>query len=506
MPHPQTLADLFSRADSKQPAVIMPEDERVITYASLAAQIDALAGRLHQTGLEAGQAVAVVLPNGPEYLVSFLGVTCARLVAAPLNSAYKADEFRFYLEDSGARAVITSSDAETVHEVARSLKLPVWNANRSATGAVQVSGPNLPAAAGAAPEPPRPEDIALFLHTSGTTSRPKGVPLTHGNLMTSIGNIAAHYQLDPADTGLVVMPLFHVHGLIGATLSSLYAGAKIVLPTRFSASAFWPAVKSHGVTWYSAVPTIHQVLLSRADADNAPARSGLRFIRSCSAALAPATLAQLESRFQAPVLEAYAMTEASHQMTSNPLPPGMHKPGSVGKGANVDVAIMDEAGTLLLSGTQGEVVVRGANVTRGYHNNPEANKAAFTNGWFRTGDRGVLDSEGYLTLIGRIKELINRGGEKISPLEIDAALLTHPDVVEAASFAAPDPKYGEEVHAAVVTKADVSVTELQRHCKDRLADFKIPKVVHFVKELPKGPTGKVQRRFLNDFFRCSGSQ
>jgi acyl-CoA synthetase (AMP-forming)/AMP-acid ligase II len=244
------------------------------------------------------------------------------------------------------------------------------------------------------------------------------------------------------------------------------------------------------------VPTIHQVLLSRADADEAPAHCNFRFIRSCSAALAPATLAELESRFDAPVLEAYAMTEASHQMTSNPLPPAVHKPGSVGRGTNVGVAIMDEAGNLLPTGTAGEVVVRGLNVTRGYHNNPEANAAAFTNGWFRTGDRGVLDAEGYLTLIGRIKELINRGGEKISPLEVDAALLSHPAVAEVATFAAPDPKYGEEVRAAVVLKGNATEAELLAHCRDRLADFKVPKVLYIVKELPRTATGKIQRRHV----------
>jgi acyl-CoA synthetase (AMP-forming)/AMP-acid ligase II len=496
MQHTQTLADLLARAERNRPAVILPEENGTVTCASLASQIEALASQLGR--LDPGQVVAIVLANGLEYLVSFLGATRARLVAAPLNPAYKAEEFRFYLEDSGARGVITSADAVTVRQTAESLGLPVWIAGRDERGSVQLTGPGVTSAA--SPAPPQSDDVALFLHTSGTTSRPKGVPLTHGNLMTSIRNIAAHYQLSPADTGLVVMPLFHVHGLIGATLSSLYAGATIVLPARFSAGSFWPAVKSHRVTWYSAVPTIHQVLLARADSDGAPVRSGFRFIRSCSAALAPTTLAQLESRFHAPVLEAYAMTEASHQMTSNPLPPGIHKPGSVGRGTNVDVAMMDETGNLLPAGSQGEVVIRGDNVTRGYHNNPEANQAAFTNGWFRTGDRGVFDSDGYLSLIGRIKELINRGGEKISPLEIDAALLTHPAVAEAACFAAPDPKYGEEVHAAVVARNEVTVNELQSYCGSRLADFKIPKVIHLVKELPKGPTGKVQRRFLKEFF------
>jgi acyl-CoA synthetase (AMP-forming)/AMP-acid ligase II len=495
----KTLANLFRFADGNRPALLLPEDGSVVTYRVLVDQVEETAGRLRQTGLEPGQTVAIVLPNGLEYLAAFLAVTRARLVAAPLNPAYKPEEFRFYLEDSGAKAVITGSEPHPVKEVSQALKSKVWHAARIGTD-IQLQGENWPATSKGTPDNPRPEDIALFLHTSGTTSRPKGVPLSHANLMTSIGNIAAHYQLIPADTGLVVMPLFHVHGLIGATLSSFSVGSTLVMPPRFSAGSFWPAAKTHGVTWYSAVPTIHQVLISRADTDGAPVQSGFRFIRSCSSALAPTTLTQLESRFHAPVLEAYAMTEASHQMTSNPLPPGIHKPGSVGRGTNVDVAIMDDVGNLLPTGSQGEVVVRGGNVTKGYHNNPKANAEAFTNGWFRTGDRGVLDNEGYLTLIGRIKELINRGGEKISPLEVDAALLTHPAVAEAACFAAPDTKYGEEVHAAVVARSEVTVTDLQAHCGSKLADFKIPKIIHIVKELPKGPTGKVQRRFLKDYF------
>lgn len=490
-----TLADLLLRADPHQPAVILPEANAVTTHGMLEEQIEARAAQLRRAGLAPGERVAMVLPNGLEYLVSFLAVVRARLAAAPLNPAYKAEELRFYLEDLGARAVLTGPADHPVRTVAAERGLPVWVATRDAGGVVRIEGPGLPER-GQGGEGPRPDDVALFLHTSGTTSRPKGVPLTHGNLMASIRNIAGHYQFSPADVGQVVMPLFHVHGLIGATLSPLSAGGTVVVPARFSAQAFWPAMQAHRANWYSAVPTIHQVLVSRADADGAPQRPGLRFIRSCSSALAPATLAQVEARFDAPVLEAYAMTEASHQMTSNPLPPAVHKPGSVGRGANVDVGIMDEAGNLLPTGSQGEVVVRGPNVTKGYHNNPDANAAAFTNGWFRTGDRGVLDAEGYLTLVGRIKELINRGGEKISPLEVDAVLLAHPAVAEAATFGAPDAKYGEEVHAAVVLKGEATPEELRRHCLGHLADFKVPKVLHVVRELPKGPTGKVQRRFM----------
>lgn len=495
-----TIADLLLQGDPKHVAVILPDDGVNIPYEELSRQVEGLAATLRQSGLRPGDAVAIVLPNGLEYLVAFLAATRARLIAAPLNPAYKPEEFQFYLSDIGVRALIGPPEAHPVHGPAKDLGLPVWAARRDAQGHVKLDGDGVKSGA-RTPEPPTPEDVCLFLHTSGTTSRPKLVPLTHGNLTTSIRNIAGHFQLSPSDASLVVMPLFHVHGLIGATLSTLSSGGTAIVPPRFSAGSFWPTARKHRATWYSAVPTIHQVLISRADADEAPRQSHFRFIRSCSSALAPATLAQLEDRFSAPVLESYAMTEASHQMTSNPLPPAVHKPGTVGRGANVDVAIMDEAGNLLPVGTPGEVVVRGPNVTRGYHNNPEANATAFTNGWFRTGDRGVMDSEGYVTLIGRIKELINRGGEKISPLEVDAALLTHPAVAEAASFAAPDPKYGEEVHAVVVLKGEATTTDLQSHCGCRLADFKVPKVIHVVKELPKGPTGKVQRRHLAAAFQ-----
>ena len=496
----QTLADLFIDTDKRQSAIILPEDGTEIGYGSLSDQVDRLAARLRQSGLDPGQVAAIALPNGIEYLVAFLATTRARLVAAPMNPAYKAAEFRFFLEDSEARMVITPPGADPVREAARALRLPVWTATRNATGDVQLAGSGFSSSTKGAPDTPLPGDIALLTHTSGTTGRPKAVPLSHANVMAAVHNISAHYQMSLADTGLVVMPLFHGHGLIGATLSALFAGAKIVLPNRFSAHAFWPLVKAHAVTWYSAVPTIHQILLARAASDSAPSRSGLRFVRSCSAPLAPATLKQLEDRFGAPVIEAYAMTETSHQVTSNPLPPGLRKSGSVGPGTNVDVAIMNDDGELLQLGHQGEVVVRGATVMHGYYRNPDANKSAFANGWFRTGDLGVLDSDGYLRLTGRIKELINRGGEKLSPTEIDAVLLGNPAVAEAASFGVPDRIYGEEVQAAVVLRADITAAELQAYCRSRLSDFEIPKVIHFVKELPKDATGKVERPHLTALF------
>jgi acyl-CoA synthetase (AMP-forming)/AMP-acid ligase II len=333
------------------------------------------------------------------------------------------------------------------------------------------------------------------------------VPLSHVNLLTSADNVAATYALTPEDVSLCVMPLFHVHGLVASTFATLRSGGTIVVPPRFSASAFWPIVNTHRATWYTAVPTIHQVLLARADEDQAPApgTSGLRFIRSCSSSLAPATMAELEARFGCPVLEAYGMTEASHQMSSNPLPPGERRAGSVGKGTGVQVAIMDDEGNLLPANTQGEVVIQGKNVTQGYHNNPEANAAAFTNGWFRTGDQGIIDAAGYLTLVGRLKELINRGGEKISPREIDELLLTHTAVAEAVCFGVPDTKYGEEVAAAVVLRSEATEADLITHCKERLSAFKVPKKIYVVTQIPRTATGKIQRRVVAAAFAAKPS-
>ena len=294
---------------------------------------------------------------------------------------------------------------------------------------------------------------------------------------------------------MTVMPLFHVHGLIGVVLSTLASGGRVVLPPRFSASAFWPQAQGEGATWYSGSPTIHQILLARADDDQAP-RGAFRFIRSCSAALAPAVLEQVEARFEAPLVEAYGMTEASHQIASNPLPPGERRASTVGPQTGVEVTVMDERGALLPATTNGEVVIRGPNVTYGYRDNPEANAASFSDGWFRTGDQGVIAGDGYVSLTGRIKETINRGGEKIAPLEVDAALMRHGAVAEAITFGVPDAKYGEEVHAAVVLRSEASPDELQRFAAEHLASFKVPKVIHLVDELPRTATGKVQRRHV----------
>jgi acyl-CoA synthetase (AMP-forming)/AMP-acid ligase II len=495
---PSTLLDILERGTPNHPAIQVP-DGPTITYDSLRQQVHTLAGNLRALGIQRTDRVAIVLPNSAETIISFLGVAAAA-TAAPLNPAYKSDEFRFYMEDTGAQALMTGArGGEVAQDAAPDATLAIGVAI-DAKGYVSLSRPGSQVGAGFA-EPPGPDDVALILHTSGTTSRPKRVPLTHSNMVASVSNIVETYGLTTDDVSLCIMPLFHVHGLVASTLATLASGGTVVVPPRFNALNLWETARDYGVTWFTAVPTMHQALLSRARSTQrskpqAPPYPRLRFIRSCSASLPAATMLEMEERFGMPVLEAYGMTEASHQMSSNPLPPGDRLPGSVGKGTGVSIAIMDEGGTLQSPGVRGEVVIQGPNVIRGYEGNPEANATSFTNGWFRTGDEGVVDSEGYLTLAGRLKEIINRSGEKISPQEIDEVLLSHPAVAEAVTFGVPNATHGEEPSAAVVLGSPATQAELVRHCRDHLADFKCPRVIHIVDEIPRTATGKIQRRMV----------
>ena len=493
-----TLADILIDHPADNRSIVIPGGPSV-GFADLRDEVERVAGLLAADGVERGRAVSIVLGNGLEFIVTFLAVTRAGAVAAPLNPAYTVDEFLFFMADADAQLVIIPEGDHPGRSAAGKLRIPTVDASMSFDAHVVLSREGTQLTMGKDVDGPSPDDIALFLHTSGTTSRPKGVPLTHANLVTSLGNIGDTYDLTPDDRAMVVMPLFHVHGLIGVMLSTLNTGGSIVVPPRFSASRFWEDQRSTRATWYSAVPTIHQILLMRADDDGAPHES-FRLIRSCSSALAPSVFGELEARFGAPVLEAYGMTEASHQMASNPLPPRIRTPGTVGQGTGVDINIMDDEGNLLPTGDRGEVVIQGPNVTQGYHNNPTANAEAFTGGWFRTGDQGLLDDTGVLTLTGRIKELINRGGEKISPLEVDAVLLQHPAVVEAVCFGVADVKYGEAVQAAVVLSDSASELDLRSFCGDHLADFKVPDRVYLVDSLPRTATGKIQRRHVSTQF------
>lgn len=487
----RTLLDLLDNGVADQPAILAP-GRPPITYAALRANVADLAAQLQALGLARGERIALALPNGPEMAVAFLA-TATAATAAPLNPRYRQEEFAFYYEDTRARALIVPPGALPEARAAMLPGMLLIEVETRADGAVAFHADH-PFTPGVTPDFARPDDVAMILHTSGTTSRPKRVPIRHRNLATSTANITATYQLGPDDRALCVMPLFHIHGIVASLLSTLATGGAVICPPGFDALKFWQWVEAFRPTWYSAVPTMHQALLARAERNLATIQAHpFRFIRSSSAPLPPVVMERIEAVFGAPVLESYGMTEASHQMTSNPLPPAPRKPGSVGLGFGVDVGIMDESGRLLPPGATGEVVVRGGNVVDGYENNPEANAAAFVNGWFRTGDQGRLDAEGYLALTGRIKELINRGGEKISPLEIDDVLLRHPAVAEALAFAVPHPNLGEEVHAAVVLKGEATERELRDHCARFLADFKVPRRIHVLEAIPRGATGKLQR-------------
>lgn len=486
------ILDLLQNGDPSTLAISVAGGGPSVTYEQLRQQVEALVTQLNQLGLGRSDRIAMALPNGLEVIASFLAASTVG-TAAPLNPAYTRDEFKFYLEDTGARALIVPPGDCDEGRAAAGDQVLLIEAGLDKDGRVQFSSTGTPGAPRLS-ENPGPDDIALILHTSGTTSRPKRVPLSHANLLTSARNVAETYRLTAADVSLCVMPLFHVHGLVASTLATLFTGGTVVVPPKFNPLSFWSTVREHGATWYSAVPTIHQVLLSRAKGSRPAGAEQLRFIRSCSAALAPQTMADIEERFGVPILEAYGMTEAAHQMASNPLPPAGRKAGSVGRGTAVEIGILDKAGEQMQDGAVGEVSIKGANVFAGYEGNMEANAESFSNGWFRTGDQGYLDPEGYLMLVGRIKELINRGGEKISPREIDETLLTHPAVAEAVCFGIAHRVYGEEVAAAVVLKGTATESDLIAHCRSSLSDFKCPTTIYIIDSIPRTATGKIQRR------------
>lgn len=486
---------LLAGGESDGPALVEP-GRATTTYSDLRQLIAATRAELHRCGVGRGMRIALQLTNGPVMATAFMAAS-ATGTAAPLNPALRREECDFYLADTKAAALIAEAEADgPAVAAAEALDIPVIrvHADVATAGGFRVEGPE-----GAAPPDRAPatvDDIALLLHTSGTTARPKLVPLTHANLQASARNIASTLELTSGDRCLNVMPLFHIHGLVACLAAPLSAGGSVVVPPGFDAFAFFRWLTDAAPTWYSAVPTMHQAVLARAARNRvAIGDSQLRFIRSSSASLPPIVMTELEETFGVPVIESYGMTEAAHQMASNPLPPAVRKPGSVGLAAGPDVAIMDPDGNLLARGPVGEVVIRGSNVTAGYLERPEANAEAFTDGWFRTGDLGRLDDDGYLFLEGRIKEIVNRGGEKISPREIDEALLAHPDVAQAVAFAVPHPKLGEDLAAAVVAADGREPTpeELRQFVAERVAAFKVPRKVLIVDEIPKGPTGKLQR-------------
>jgi acyl-CoA synthetase (AMP-forming)/AMP-acid ligase II len=495
-----TLKDLLATGADETVAIAAPGRPGLV-YRALRELVATALESLNALGVGRNDRVAIVLPNGPEMATSFL--SCASgTTSAPLNPAYRAEEFEFYLSDLKAKAlVVERGSASPAVEVARRLGVRIVDLVVD-DGAPAGSFRLVAREGGAASEPAarggygESDDIAMVLHTSGTTSRPKIVPLSVANLCASARHIRQTLAFTPSDVGLNIMPLFHIHGLIAGVLAPLSAGARVFCTPGFNALKFFAWMDEAHPTWYTAVPTMHQAIVQRARGNaEIIARNPLRFLRSSSSSMPPQVIRELESIFHAPLVEAYGMTEATHQMASNPLPPRARKPGTVGVAAGPEIAIMGEGGALLCAGETGEIVIRGPNVTRGYEANPQANAEAFTDGWFRTGDQGTMDAEGYISITGRLKEIINRGGEKVSPREIDEILMDHPAVGQVVCFGMPHAKLGEEVAACVVLREGAAATEreLQAFVARRAAEYKVPKKILFKDEIPKGATGKLQR-------------
>ena len=499
MTHFTTLHDMVALQAPASTAMMAPGGVP-LSYGALKRLIAQTTTALNAMGIGRGDRVGIVLPNCPEMATAFVAVASA-CTAAPLNMAYRADEFEFYLSDLKAKALIVAVGSQTsaltvaaklgvaVIELKALPELGAGNFELNSNLKGQTAPANLSG-------PAQADDVALILHTSGTTSRPKIVPLSHRNVSASARNISSTLQLTSADRELHVMPLFHIHGLIAGVLAPMAVGSMIFCTPGFNALKFFAWMKESKPTWYTAVPTMHQTILARA-ANNMEVieANPLRFIRSSSSSMPPQVIAELERVFKTPLIESYGMTEAAHQMASSPLPPGKRIPGSVGIAAGPEVAIMSTSGELLAAGEVGEIVIRGENVTLGYENNDKANAEGFTNGWFRTGDQGTMTIDGYVTLTGRLKEIINRGGEKISPREVDEVLMDHPAVAQVVTFGMPHDKLGEEVAAAVVLREGTTATdrEIREFAATKLADFKVPRKILIMDEIPKGATGKLQR-------------
>ena len=501
-PAEQTLI-IRSSDEASSAAAIGALGRKSLTYSGLKALQISTRDDLARCGIEAKDRVAIVLPNGPAMASCFLCIA-ASAAAAPLNPAYRDAEFEFFLSDLEPGALIVAHEQETpARDVATRLGIRVIDLVESENDAAgQFSLEYAPVPDGSSIGIAGAADTALVLHTSGTTSRPKIVPLSQAHLCASARHIAATLALTPTDRCLNVMPLFHIHGLIAAVLATLRSGGEVHCSPGFSAVKFFEWLDATEPTWYTAVPTMHQMILDRATRNQEIVQHNrLRFIRSSSASLPAPVMAALEETFDCPVIESYGMTEACHQMTSNPLPPAPRKAGSVGLPAGPEVQLMTEGGDFAKNGMQGEIVIRGPNVSAGYENNPDANATGFAADphggarWFRTGDLGVFDEEGYLCINGRIKEIINRGGEKISPKEVDDVLMEHAAIKQIVTFALPHPKLGEDIAAAVVLQEGAALTdaELRTFASEHLAGFKVPRTICFVDEIPKGTTGKLQR-------------
>jgi acyl-CoA synthetase (AMP-forming)/AMP-acid ligase II/acyl carrier protein len=491
------LSDLLShyaRIAPKRRAVLTPGC-LPMTYEALWSQTRDIVRGLRSLGVGRTDRVAVVLQDGAEAAVAMVAVAAGAL-CVPLNPGFTYDEYRRYFGELRLAALLTHAHSDSPsRRAAHTLGIAVievMTRPHDGAGAFSIVGQASRHAAGDGFA--SSADDAFILLTSGSAAQPKTVPLTHASVCLSAHNVGTAIELGPRDRLLSVLPLFHGHGLISGLLAALAAGSSVVCTSGFDARAFFGWLTEFRPTWYTAVPAIHQAILREADLQKKRAwRSSLRFVRSASTSLANDVLGGLEALFDVPVIDTYGMTEAATQIAANSL--RRQKPGSVGRPAGPEIAILDSKGRRLRSGRRGEIALRGPTITRGYDNDAAATASAFRDNWFRTGDLGYLDADGYLFIVGRIKEIIHKGAQKVAPAEVEGALLSHPDVIDAAVFAVLHGRLGADVAAAVVLRPDakLSAQRLRDFARERLAGFKVPGLIRIVPEIPKGGGGKIKR-------------
>ena len=495
-----TLRESARRVPDK-PAMILGDTR--ISYAVLNGLSDLVAANLSAGGLAAGDRVGLQLPNIPEFVIAYFGILKAGGVVVPMNVLLKAPEIEFQLRDSGAVALISCAAAADE---------AVKGADAAGVRSLFFAGPEVQVTGGAsfgdllagdAPEPQlapvSPADPAVIIYTSGTTGTPKGAVLSHFTLYMNADKSGQLFAFDDSDIVLVALPLFHVFGLSSILNVCVLLGGTMSLTPRFEPAAVLAQIQRDRVTIFEGVPTMYVALLQVPGLDDYDT-SSLRVAVSGGAPMPAEVIDSFERRFGVVILEGYGLSETSSTTTFN-ISAEQRKVYSVGKPIwGVSVQVWNDQGRPQPAGAEhvGEIVVRGPNVMTCYHGNPEATAQAFADGWFHTGDLGYFDADGYLFIVGRIKDLIIRGGYNVYPREVEEVIYAHPAVAEAAVLGVPDPRLGEEVHAVVAVRAGQSVTEdeLIDFTRSRLAAYKYPRTVEFRESLPKGPSGKILKREL----------
>jgi long-chain acyl-CoA synthetase len=497
---PQNIRELLEQRVRRTPAKLFlfsETDGRSLSYAEFDAAVNRTARLLASHGIKQGDVVSLLLPNSAEYIIAYFACFKLGALAGPVNTMLKPQEMAYVIAHSEAKALLAQTDFLPKIEEVRG-QLPAlrsvieFDDERQATRKFS-DATELP------PGDIEKNDEAIIIYTSGTTGKPKGCLLTHGNLLANARQITNWLKFTERDRLLIVMPLFHVNALMVATLAPLYANGSTVVTPKFSVKRFWQIVSDYEVTSFGSVATMLSLLAGTypAGVPSGLKTNQLRFALCGSAPVPAEVLKRFEETFHCLVIEGYGMSETTCRSTFNP-PDERRRAGSCGLPIGNEMKIVDDEGAEVENGQLGEIVLRGENILKGYFKNPEATAEAFRGGWFHTGDVGYKDSDGFYYIVDRKSDMIIRGGENIYPREIDEVLYQHEGVAAAATIGVPDPLYGEEVAAFVVLKEGASVTEeeLLEFCRQRLADYKCPKSVRFVADIPKGPTGKLLKREL----------